>query len=370
MKRLSLLCLFYALNPAWHLAASGPGTEAASFLDIPVGAEPAALGSAYTARAENAYATIWNPAGLARVETPELSAMYLSYLVDTSYQEASVAIPWKRGDMPSGFGVSIQTLGARDIDGRDETGSKTANFSSRFSAYSFGFGQAISERLSMGTAVKVIQEKIADASSSAYGLDGGILFNASRSLTLGAAIANLGTKVKLASQSDPLPLQMRGGAAWRISPAIQLSGEVVYRRTGLLTEHLGAEWSPSRAYALRVGYQTHHTRELGAMAGLTTGLGMRWKGQELSYAFVPFGELGSTHYLSVVLRWSTEPRADRVYPNRFQASEDEEINFSDNPASDKPSSGYSDYRNLYDILSDDERKSLKKSAPEKDKDFQ
>ena len=40
------------------------GTEGASFLDIPVGAEPAALGSAYTALATNAYAPVWNPAGL------------------------------------------------------------------------------------------------------------------------------------------------------------------------------------------------------------------------------------------------------------------------------------------------------------------
>lgn len=368
MKLLILPGLLLLGVPAVSFSAAG--TEAASFLDIPVGAEPAALGSAYTARAENAYATIWNPAGLSRVEVPEISAMYLSYLVDTSYQQASIAIPLRmENQLPLGLGLSVQTIGSGDIQGRNETGEITSNFSSRFSAYSFGGGAALSDKLSVGTAVKVIQEKISDASASAYALDGGLLYNLSPRLTVGAAVANIGTQLKLATQSDPIPMQFRGGAAWRINPDFHLLGEGVYRRNGLFTGHLGVEYSPSLMYALRAGYQTSHTKELGFMAGATAGLGFHWKGQELAYAFVPFGELGSTHYLSIVLRLTTEPRADRAYPGltriRKSQAEDDDVDFQD-----KPASGYSDYRNLYDILNDDEKKFMKKDAPPKDKDFE
>jgi len=360
MKRfLMISSVVLAARLALHAAA---GTEGASFLDIPVGAEPAALGSAYSARAENAYATIWNPAGLARVDVPELSAMYLSYLVDTSYQQASVAIPWKTEDgLSRGFGLSVQTLGSGDIDGRNETGEKMGDFTARFSAYSFAFGQELSERLSVGSTVKVIQETISDAKASAFGLDAGLLYDASKRLTLAAVVANAGKSVKLAEQDDPIPLQLRGGAVWRMNPDISLSGEGVYRRNGVFSAHAGVDYNPSGVYSLRAGYQTSHTQELGFLAGLTAGMGFHWKGQELSYAFVPFGDLGATHYFSINLRWSTSPRGDRAYPDLPALRARNEREDRDDEFHERPSTGYSDYRNLYDILSDDERKSLKKS---------
>src|SRR5450631_2020075 len=60
LKIIALLGAISQTVPVWASA----GTEGASFLDIPVGAGPAALGSAYTALATNAYAPVWNPAGL------------------------------------------------------------------------------------------------------------------------------------------------------------------------------------------------------------------------------------------------------------------------------------------------------------------
>src|ERR1700680_195642 len=52
------------------------GTEGASFLDIPVGGRPAALGSAYSAMATDVYATVWNPAGLGFLRSMEVSGQH------------------------------------------------------------------------------------------------------------------------------------------------------------------------------------------------------------------------------------------------------------------------------------------------------
>src|SRR5215510_11818075 len=71
--------------PAW----AGAGTEGASFLDIPVGAGPAALGSAYTALATNAYAPVWNPAGLGMVQVNELAGQHVEYLESMQYEYLS-----------------------------------------------------------------------------------------------------------------------------------------------------------------------------------------------------------------------------------------------------------------------------------------
>src|SRR3974377_1654491 len=77
-------------------ASASSGTEGASFLDIPVGAGPAALGSAYTALATNAYAPVWNPAGLAFLKGSELAAQHLSYIQAIRYEHVSCVIPLGR----------------------------------------------------------------------------------------------------------------------------------------------------------------------------------------------------------------------------------------------------------------------------------
>src|SRR5262245_22944582 len=73
---IALLGLMINAIPAY----AGAGTEGASFLDIPVGAGPAAMGSAYTALANNAYAPVWNPAGLGMLRGNELAGQHVSYL--------------------------------------------------------------------------------------------------------------------------------------------------------------------------------------------------------------------------------------------------------------------------------------------------
>src|SRR5471030_2720987 len=82
------------VNPVKSYGSTG--TEAASFLDIPVGAGPAALGSAYTALATNAYAPVWNPAGLGLLNGNEVAAQHLSYLESMHYEYLSFVHPFDK----------------------------------------------------------------------------------------------------------------------------------------------------------------------------------------------------------------------------------------------------------------------------------
>ena len=58
-ERQWIVALVLLACPALSWGSSG--TEGASFLDIPVGAGPAALGSDYSAAAADAYCPIYNP---------------------------------------------------------------------------------------------------------------------------------------------------------------------------------------------------------------------------------------------------------------------------------------------------------------------
>src|ERR1041385_427816 len=88
--RLFFILIF--LMPSLPLHAF-TGTEGASFLELPVGARPAAMGSAYSALAEDAYAPTWNPAGLAFLDSPQLGAMHMLYLESSSYEFGSFGLP-------------------------------------------------------------------------------------------------------------------------------------------------------------------------------------------------------------------------------------------------------------------------------------
>src|SRR5947207_5625245 len=114
-------------------AAAASGTEGAAFLNIPVGGAPAAMGSAYTALAADAYAPVLNPGGLGFLESSQLAGYHLSYLETSHYDFASFAYRLSAG---RALGVSAQYFGSGDIAGRDENAVPTGDFSAHYGAYS------------------------------------------------------------------------------------------------------------------------------------------------------------------------------------------------------------------------------------------
>jgi hypothetical protein len=279
---------------------AGEGTEGASFLNIPVGARPAALGSAYSALASDAYAPTWNPGGLGKVDGTQLAGQHLSYLESIYYEYAGFVHPLGHG---RAFGASIQYLGSGPIDGVDLAGNSIGEYSSHYGAYSLAYGQTLNDRLSVGVTGKIISAKISDVSATAYAFDIGSLYQVNQRLSVAGVLTNVGTKLTFIDQSDSLPLAFRLGAAYQTTRNLNITAECVYRQTGLASFHTGLEWNPMPALSLRAGYRTDTLAGLSPIAGFSTGIGLHVWGQEFSYAWVPMGELGSTQYFSLVMRF-------------------------------------------------------------------
>jgi Uncharacterised protein family (UPF0164) len=297
-------------------AYSSSGTEGAAFLDIPVGAGPAALGSAYTALANDAYATVYNPAGLGFLTGNQVAGQHLSYLESIHYEHFSFVHPFGKknsSDMfDRGLGFSMQYLGTGDITAtRDTDGAAIGSFSSYYASYNASYGQTIGEKLALGMTAKWIQAKIDDVSAHAYAADFGAMYHMTDKLTLASTLTNLGSKLKFISEGDNLPVAFHIAGAYKLQKQFMLTSEGVYRKTGLASAHFGGQWRPLDALSLRVGYKTDTLSGLSPVAGVTAGIGLHVWGQELAYAFSPYGDLGNAQYFSLLVHFGAEEEAKR-----------------------------------------------------------
>jgi len=284
--------------------ASASGTEGASFLDIPVGGRPAALAGAYSALAEDAYAPVWNAAGLGSLPSAQVSAMHAVYAEVGGYEFASFVHPLGAHD---GLGASARYFHAGSEAALDLAGNHAGTVSSHFGAYSLAYGHAFNEHLSLGAAGTLIDARLADASARAVAGDAGALYRVNDRIKVAVVAANLGGRLRYLEQADRLPESYRLGVLYAPHPAVSLAAEAAYDRSRTASERFGAEWRPVAALAVRAGYRTETARRSSALAGLTTGVGLTAWGQRFDYAWLPQGDLGQTQYFSVVLAFG--PRA-------------------------------------------------------------
>jgi len=92
------------------------GKYAGEFLSIGVGGRALGMGGAHTAIVNDVTAGYWNPAGLARIDYPQVALMHEEHFGDlVNYNYGAVAIPYGT-DMS--FGLSVIRLG---VDGIPDT---------------------------------------------------------------------------------------------------------------------------------------------------------------------------------------------------------------------------------------------------------
>ena len=302
----AVACTAFLLIQCQPFAQASTGTAGADFLAIPVGAEPAALGSAYTALATNAYSPDWKPGGIGFLQDNEMAGQHLSYLESINYEFLSFVHPFgdsSEGSTHRGIGFSAQYMGSGDISGMDINGNPTGTFTSHYGSYNLAYGQTLTDKLSLGLTGKWINAQIDDVSANAYGADLGSLYRATDKLQLAATLNNIGSKLTFLSDGDSLPMSFHVGGAYKLSSHFLVTTEGVYSKSAPASFHAGGEWRPIEAMSLRAGYRTDTLDGLNALAGFSTGIGLHVWGQELAYAWEPYGDLGNTQYFSFLARF-------------------------------------------------------------------
>ena len=203
------------------------------------------------------------------------------------------------------LGVGIQYLSYGTLDETDVTGLGTGTFKPNDMAVSVSYGREIKD-LMLGVNLKYISEKL-QKTGNAVAVDiGGMYKMMDNKLTIGVAAQNIGTKMKFDDQKEKLPMNIKAGGAYKVAKDWLVAVDINAPNDNKVIFGGGIEKEfhalKNVDAAARVGYNTS-TNDTGGLNGLTAGAGVTYKGYCLDYAFVPFGDLGNSHKVSLGMKW-------------------------------------------------------------------
>ncbi|TBR23958.1 PorV/PorQ family protein [bacterium] len=323
------LALALALAPAARASGGdfsdhAVGTAGSEFLNLDVDARGMAMGGAYSALTNDAYAMFWNPAGLAMVPRSSLGAMHNEYLSDIRFQYLSYA---QRINETSVLAGAVRYMDAGDIDNTDLNGNRIGNFRPRSYVYEVGWGQSIgdltdAERdITMGVTMRYLHSDLVahasgwagDIGMQAHYTDTFMPFNFS------AVVQNLGRGQKFDKVRDTLPFRGKLGASINPRPFLSLAVEGFLPVSAAPYMAVGGEFAietSHRAKALlRVGFNSRTLFSgLDGVRGVTAGFGVKLADFSVDYAFMPMGILGNTH--RVGLTWTLPSKHSRRFRER------------------------------------------------------
>lgn len=299
-----------AVVPVW--ADNGAGTCSFTFLKLGMDARSVALGEAFTAFVDNATATYWNPAGLARVSCNHITGTYLNYIAGIQSGYLGYALPlWEN----SGLGIGITYFDYGKIQ-ETTPDNPTGQGLGEYGASDFSASLAYAKRLGqfyLGIGLKGIYSKIHDYSAHAIACDLGVqceLF--ANKLLIGLAGRNLGIQTgAFIEEKANLPLDIEFGLGYRLfDRSLLLALDVGKPMDNRFNFQTGIEYCLKKILLFRLGYRSlgsdlKSDSDLDILAGVSTGIGVRAKNFLIDYAFIPFNELGNTHRISFSMEFGS-----------------------------------------------------------------
>jgi len=255
--------------------------------------------------ADDVNSLYWNPSGLVEIKQTQVMAMHSEWLQNIRYEVLSYAQPLDKNNYLGGY---VLYLYLNDLERRS---ADTSSYEGLFGAYDLvvdvAYAFRLDEKLSIGGGVKLISQNIDNKYALGFAGDTGIKYKITEELTAGACVQNLGPKISFVNEADNLPFNIGIGLGCKLfDKALLLGADINFPVETTANLHFGAEYTcvfGEFSISPKAGFRTDTAKDLGTLAGLTTGLGIGWKSFLLDYAFVPFNDLGNTHQLSLLLKF-------------------------------------------------------------------
>lgn len=307
LPRLAGVLLLFCLLTGPVGAFAGTGTTSFSFVRIIPGARQAALGGAFSSVGGDINNMMWNPAGLARIQTAQAVATYANYLLDIQYGLIGYARPLSGGQV-IGVGIQYLSFGTfQETTPTAPTGAGLGTFGADDLAVALSYSRRFGPYISGGATLKFLYERIQNAAMDGLAADMGFQVVIPEYRLRGAiALQHAGiVRSGLAGRRDPLPVTVRAGLGY--TPAhlpVLLMGEVETGQGARTTGRLGAEFNIEDRVFLRVGYASSGAdlrleQSDFRLTGLAGGIGVQTRSYRLDYAVTPQPRLGTVHRISL-----------------------------------------------------------------------
>lgn len=281
LKYLFITLTVVVLLAAAVKAEDGDGGYAGSFLQVPIGARPTAMGGAYLGVSNDGAGALFNPAGLANLKSRLFATSYRVMQLDRKLGYITAVFPIQNEAV---LGVHWLYAGSGSVTMRDFNGRPLdAEFSQNNHAFAVLFAKRFEKYFSFGVKLNYYHATIPEVTASSIGFDGGFMFYFDelldrekredfpiKSIQAGLTIKNLGMKYPWNSQKfnalyrgdnrgfeqdDKVPLEIGlGGSARAIKSKLLLAVDVVKNEEQGAVFRGGTEFMITPGFAVRGGY--------------------------------------------------------------------------------------------------------------------
>ena len=308
-----LFFLILAVSPV-----SFAGVDAMPHLRLGAGARSIGMGGAFTAIADDATATVWNPAGLG--SAADLSLNFSTQQLDLDRSHNFIAVTKALGSAGS-IGLAVTNAGVSGIQQYDAKERYGGTFNYSANAYSLSYGIGFGS-FGIGLTGRMLADNFGaegvESQSGFGGVDVGLMGHALHidvgeekvpTFHYGLAAKYLGA----ALGDDTVPMVISIGAAYNlyvgnvVTFAADLEQEMVNLDESATSLRLGAEYTivtyKSTALAIRGGVRA--SRDVQNLFG---GFGVNIGGLQIDYAIQDgmaseIQGVGSTHFASLSYRY-------------------------------------------------------------------
>ena len=319
------------------------GKSVYQFLSLVTSPRQAALGGkVLTIYDEDVNQIHFNPATINPEMDNHLALNYGSYFGDVTYGTASYAYTYDRHVQTFSAGVNYVNYGK--LEGYDENGIKTSDFTGSEIALTFGYGYNIPfTDFHIGANAKLISSTLESYNSFGAAVDFGALFiDEKNDVNWALVVRNIGTQITtFAGTQEKLPLEILVGVSqevenvpirwhltlenlqqWKIgfsnpNRAVgSIDGAAKEEKVGFLNNALrhvviGAELFPTKGFNLRFGYNFRRAEELRIeeqrnFSGISLGLGLKMNKLKFNYSYSRYTLAGNTSLFGLTINFSDD----------------------------------------------------------------
>lgn len=289
IRQLITFCLLLVLLSLTATTVSAE-TSAVPFLGFNPSARAAGMGQSSVAVADDAYATFWNPAGLAHLSNRQVAFTRIDWLPDLDFGLAYYYVTYsQRLEDWGNFGLTLTYFDMGEYLKTDENATELGYDKAYDGAVTLSYGTDLMSGLALGLNMRFVYSHLADeeqgigsdksGTGMTWATDIGFLYDVYGipNLRLGMNFQNLGPDISYINedQADPIPRTFKAGLAYaRDFSGLKVTGTAEYDKILIRTDDGFSEELKECTWGL--GTEIWYTTLLNSESGLGFGGGLRF----------------------------------------------------------------------------------------------